>query len=190
MNKKLLVVIGLTVVALSLVTAGVVFAQGGRPGGGGMMGNGYGQTYTGTMPYNGMMNRFGYTGTMPYADMDGPMHDEMLDAFAKAVSLSRTDLDAHLAKGETMYQIAIAQGIKAENFPTLMTDVRKAAIEQAVTNGSLTRQQADWMLTHQMGGGRGAGRGGMMGGGNFGSGRGYNGNCPMHNPAPTPAPNS
>ncbi len=183
MNKKLLVVIGLTVVALSLVTAGAVFAQGGRPGGGGMMtGGGYGQTYTGTMPYGGMMNRSGYTGTMPHMNVDGPLHNEMLDAFAKAVSLSRADLDARLAKGETMYTIAIAQGIKAENFPTLMTDVRKAAIEQAVTNGDLTREQADAMLAHQMGGGRGHGRGGMRGG--------YSGNCPMHNTAPTPTPNS
>ena len=124
----------------------------------------------------GMM---GYAG----ADAEGPMHDAMIAAFAQNLGITVDDLNARLAKGETMAQIAASKGLTSAEFYTLMTDARSQAIDQAVKDGTLTQAQADWMKQRGAGmmggynarGGRGAGRGGMMGG--FSG----NGACPYFN---------
>jgi hypothetical protein len=87
-------------------------------------------------------------------DEDGPqdiMHDGMMDAFADALGLSVDTLEARLEAGETMADIAQSEGMSQEEFLTLMQDVRSAAIEQAVEDGLISQEQADWMLDH-MGG--------------------------------------
>ena len=91
---------------------------------------------------------------------DGLLHDEMIDAFAQKLGISVDDLNAHLAKGETMAQIASSKGLTVDQFRTLMKDARSQAIDQAVKNGTLTQAQADWMKQRGagiMGGGRGMG---------------------------------
>jgi hypothetical protein len=186
MNKKLLVVVGLTVLAGSLVFAGLAFAQtatppapgpGYGPGQGrgyGMMGGGRGmlgawsQGYTGTVPMGpGMMG--GGRGMMGGAYGTGPLHDYMLDAFAQALDLARADLDEQLAGGQTMYAIAAAQGLTQEEFFSTMQTVRETALAQAVADGVITQEQADWM---------GAMRGRMQGG------AGGPGDCPHFNSTP------
>lgn len=180
MNKKLIVIASVVAVVLALTVATAVFAHGGG-GRGGMVG-GYGQSYTGTVPYGGMPGGRGMGMMGAYTGTAAPLHDEMLNAFADALDLTRADVDAQLAKGETMYSLALAHGVEAADFQTFMTGVRTTAIEQAVTNGDLTREQADWMLAHPMGGGRG--RHGGMGG------HGYSGNCPMQPATPTTTPSN
>lgn len=189
MNKKLMVVAGLTALALTMVMATVAFASGGRPGwntsGAGV---GYGQTYTGTMPMHGDGHGMGMMGA--YSDTThAAMHDDMLTAFAEALDVTRADVDARLAKGETMYDIAIAEGIAAADFGTFMQTTRATALEQAVTDGTLTREQADQMLAHPMGG-HGGGHG-QNGGRGHNGGRGMGGDtghCPMHDVTPTATP--
>jgi len=140
----------------------------------------------------GMMNR-----TADVEDMDGPMHDDMMAVFSQKLGISVEDLNARLAKGETIAQIATAKGLTAEQFQTLMTDARGQAIDQAVKEGTLTQAQADWMkqrgagqaMGGQMGGRTGSRTGGqMMGGGRGmrGTGQGQAGNtdCPFYQTTP------
>ncbi len=135
--KKTILIVGLVVVAVAVFGVGAAFAQGPAPygGNGPMMGNG-----------------------------GGYLHTYMVAAFAGKLGLSVEDINTRLAAGETMYDIAIADGVKAEDFPALMIEVRTQALSAAVKDGVITQTQADWMNSH------GFGRGG------FGTG-----NCPMQN---------
>ena len=120
--KKL--VLGIAIVAtlvVALLTAGYVFAQSTSPTPQ-APGSGYGR---------GMM---GFAGT----DAEGPMHDAMIAAFAQKLGITVDDLNARLAKGETMAQIAASKGLTSAEFYTLMTDARSQAIDQAVKDGTLS----------------------------------------------------
>jgi hypothetical protein len=134
------------------------YAQGGMMGGygngygsGGMMGgysNGYGP--------GGMMGRRGNgygPGMMGGRGLgvnrgEGVMHDYMITAFAASVDLTSEQVETRLADGETLKEIAIAQGITEDQLPDLITQVRQAALDQAVADGVLTQAQADLMLEH------------------------------------------
>lgn len=97
-----------------------------------------------------------------YADGQGPLHKYMVNAFAKALDMTPEDLDARLSAGETMWQVAQAQGLTDEQITDLMITTRAEALQQAVADGVLSQEQADWMSQR-------------MQQGQFG-----NGNCPMH----------
>jgi hypothetical protein len=130
-------------------------ASGGMMGQGGMMGGRWNRNSTGD------------TDTDEY----GPMHEYMIAAFAQAINLTPDELEARLDAGETMWEIAAAQGLDAEQFRQVMLDARTQALNAAVAAGAMTQEQADWMLDHmgQMGSqGFGPGSEGCPGmGGNF-----------------------
>lgn len=152
--KKL--VIGLAaaaVLAVVLGTAGWVYAQAPRPG----SGNGYGGMMGGFGGRGGMMGQRGNAGTQY-----GFMHDDMITAFAQKLGLSADEVNARLAKGETMAQIAASKGFGVDQFQALMTEARSQALDQAVKEGQVTQAQADWMK--QRGAGMMAGGRGMRGG--------------------------
>jgi hypothetical protein len=158
MNKIVLSVVIIAVLAVALFgVTETVFAQTSTP-----QAPGFGP---------GMMGgRGGPRGGQGFNGQEGFLHDEMVAAFAAKLGISASDLDARLDKGETIGQIAYAQGMTAEQFNTMWQDARNQAIDQAVKNGKITQQQADWMKQRSTGaagwGGRGGGRGG------------FNGNCP------------
>jgi hypothetical protein len=77
-----------------------------------------------------------------------PMHDTMLQAVAEALGMQPDELQERLANGETMWQIAEAQGLSADEFRSLMSDARSKALEKAVADGVITQEQADWMQDH------------------------------------------
>ena len=104
-------------------------------GPGGMM-QGYGS--------GGMMGGRGFGGVQG----EGPMHDYMISAFAEVVGLTAEEAETRLEAGETLKEIAIAQGITVENLPELVTQVRQAALDQAVADEVITQAQADLMLEH------------------------------------------
>ena len=140
--KKTILIIALVVAALGVLGVGSVFAQDQTPafvGGSPMMQNG----------------------------TSGPMHTFMVTEFAAKLGLNVDDVNTRLTAGETMYDIALAAGVTAEEYPAFMTEVRANAVAAAVKANVLTQEQADWMQS------RG---GGMMNGAN---GAGYNGDCPM-----------
>ena len=138
--KKTMLIVGLVVAALVVLGVGVAFAQGPAP-------------YAG----NGPMMQNG----------TGVLHTYMVNAFAEKLGLKVEDINARLTAGETMYDIALADGVKAEDFSALMVEVRTIAMNAAVKDGVITQEQADWMSS------RGFGRGGMYGNGGAG--------CPMQN---------
>lgn len=127
-----------------------------------------------------------YGGGYGMMNGSGVMHTFMVTEFTRKLDLNVNDVNARLAAGETMYDIALSAGVTAEEFPAVMTEVRAAALDAAVAANVITQEQADWMKSHNMGGmgygnctgtglqgqaygyGRGMmggyGRGGMMGG--------------------------
>jgi hypothetical protein len=151
--------------------------QGYVPGGmmqgygpGGMMG-GYGNGYgPGTMMQGygpgGMMGRRG----PGLASGEGLMHEYMISAFAEAVDLTVEEVETRLANGESLTEIAIAEGITKDQLADLFTQVRQAALDAAVADSTITQEQADLMLDH-MSNYTGPGFG-------PGFGRGFGG-CPM-----------
>ena len=128
---------------------GIMNGQGtmGSQGGMAMMSNG-----DGMMSGQGMMSSADTVGTMhTWMSTTGGMHDLVWGALADALGLTEDDLNARLTDGETLAQIAEAQGVtQAEVSATLETTVR-AGLAQAVTGGTLTQAQADQMLSHMAG---------------------------------------
>lgn len=117
----------------------------------------------------------------------GLLHDYMIAGFAQAFNMSVEELQARIDAGDTMYTVALELGYTQETFTELMVTVRTDAINQALADGVITQEQADWMLSRlaqrqaagfgtasgagtctgacQMGGQRGGGMRGGMGGG-------------------------
>lgn len=149
--KKTILIVGLVVVAVAVFGVGVAFAQGITP-------------FAGHGPM--MQNGGGY------------LHTYMVTALADKLGLKVDDVNARITAGETMYDIAIADGVKAEDFPALMIEVRAQAVSAAVKDGVITQEQADWMNSHGMGrGGYGTGDCTMQNGTGTGYGPGMmNGN--------------
>ena len=129
--KKIVIVSAFVLIALVALSTGIVFAQGNQPP---------------SQPRGPMM-----------AGGEGPMHDYMVKALAEALGMDAAKLETRLEGGETAYQIALAQGIAAENIPALLTAAHTKALDSAVAAGAISQQQADWMKT------RGFGRMGGMG---------------------------
>jgi hypothetical protein len=125
MKKTMLILAVLGVVALSLGAAGLVYAQAQTPQGTGQGGPGprsHGQ--------------------------EGPLHDYMVDAMADVLNLQPSELESRLSNGETFYQIALSQGLTANQIPDLMNQARDNALKAAVADGAITQEQADWMQQH------------------------------------------
>lgn len=168
MKKLLLVSLIVLTAVLVLGTAGYAYAQSQQPNSGtygpGMMGGDWGGRGRGMLGGYGIASQ----GT-------GLLHDYMLQGFADAFDMTVEELQAQLDAGETMYTIAEAQGLTVEEFRALMIEVRTDAINQAVADGVITQEQADWMITRMSSmwaSGYGPGTGSCpMGGGAYG-GRG------------------
>jgi len=110
------------------------------PGQGGMMG---GDGRGGMMGGN---NRGGMMGGRAMGLGAGVMRGYIVSAFADAVGLTVNDVNTSLANGETLAQIAIAQGKTQADLPALWTQVRQDALNKAVADGVITQAQADMML--------------------------------------------
>ena len=156
MMKKLAVVAG----ALALVTALGVFAVGAVG------------AQTATPPGQGTPP-VGVQGVPP----GGPGPDffggstAAFDAQAKALNLTPTQLFEQLHSGKTLSEIAQAQGVDLatvqEAAKTVQVQATKDRIAQAVKDGNMTQDKADWLLV-------GLDKGYMDGGpgfGPFGGGR-------------------
>ncbi|MBN2386211.1 MAG: hypothetical protein JXB85_04270 [Anaerolineales bacterium] len=136
--KKTLVITALLAAALLTVGIGSVAAQGEQPPSTG----GY------------LLNSGG-----------GLLHEYMVAAFAAELNLDVDEVEAALDAGQTMYDIAVANGVAAENVTAFMQGVHETALNNAVADGVITQEQADWMQLRMQGqggagGGRGMGRGG------------------------------
>ncbi len=74
----------------------------------------------------------------------------MFDAIAEALGLTPEELFAELHSGKSLDEIAEEQGVEMEAIQDAMNAAREAglreAIEQAVEDGRMTQEQADWLL--------------------------------------------
>ena len=150
MNKRFIgiALLSLSVITLSLV--GYAFAQGQPPqpseypfgldmmneyGGhdDGKMGSGYGMMGSGMMGWEGD---------------EGPMHESMIDSLAESLALTPQEIEARHDAGESIWEIAVAEGLTDEEISELMFSSHDAALEDAVLEGLLTPEQADWMNEH------------------------------------------
>ena len=165
MNKKrFFITAGVALVVLMLVGltgATLVFAQDptppipfGRHGGGRSMGGFGGRD---------MMGGFGGAGGGQWT---------MFDTAAETLGLTPEELFAELREGKSLTEIAEEQGVEVEEMYDAVNEARAEAIpeiiEQAVEDGTLTQEQADWML-------EGLEQGLFPGGQSFGFGRGRGG---------------
>jgi hypothetical protein len=90
----------------------------------------------------------------------GPLHDYMMAASAEALDLTLAALEARLASGETLYEIALDQGISADRVAEVLRAARANAIDAALADGVIDQRTADWMKSHGFGrGGYGLGPG-------------------------------
>jgi len=96
----------------------------------------------------------------------------MFDTAAETLGLTPEELFAELREGKSLTDIAEEQGLEVEDVYDAVNDARAEAIpefiEQAVEDGSLTQEQADWML-------EGLEQGFFPGGRGFGFSRGRGG---------------
>jgi hypothetical protein len=73
-----------------------------------------------------------------------------LDAAAGALDLTPEDLSAELRAGKTLAQVAVEKGIDPaavqQTVAAVTKDGPRAAIQQAVADGQLTQDNADWLL--------------------------------------------
>jgi len=139
MNKFLVSIVILAAAAAAFVaTTSSVFAQGPNPQ---APGAGLNQA---TTPGRGM-------GAAQAQNQDGYLHEDLIPFYAENLGLSVDELNTRLANGETLSQIALANGMTFEELRSLMTEARTAALQQSVTGGTLTQVQADWMAQHGAG---------------------------------------
>jgi hypothetical protein len=172
MKKAILTGAIVGIVILALGTAGFAYAQNQNP-----MSAYFQEESEGTYPYgSGMMGRGGYgrgmMGQGAFGEGEGLLHDYMAPALADAFGLTVDELEALHESGETLWDYAQEQGMSQEEFFSTMQAARTVALNQAVADGVITQEQADWMLDH-MGQGFGPGTGGChgtLGTGNFGFG--------------------
>jgi len=128
----------------------------------------YAQTES-PQPYNnpgygpGMMGGKGRFGGGMVDGGLGLFHDAMIESFADALGLTASQLETHLESGETMWQVAEAEGISWKEFSVIMQDARSAALDQAVEDGTITQEQADFMNSRGQTRGYARGIGGCMG---------------------------
>ncbi len=123
----------------------------------------------------------------------------MFDTAAEALGLTPEELFAELHAGNTLEEIAEAQGVELEAVQEAMNAARveamRDAIEQAVEDGSITQEQADWLLEGLEQGffpmGRSFGFGhGMKGGSGHGMRGGFGSVTPQRAPSTSTVPSS
>jgi hypothetical protein len=105
------------------------------------------------------------------------------DAAAEALGLTPNELFAELDDGgKTLAEIAEEQGVDVEAVQDALnasrSEAMRQAIQQAVEDGRLSQEQADWLLEGLEKGFHPGGRGMGFGGGHmFGGGRGFGRGC-------------
>lgn len=135
----------------------------------------------------------GATSVLAQGPTDAPLHgkgpgggrglsDAALEAAAKALNMTTDELTAALQSGQTLEQIAEDQGVDFADVQAAIHAVRETEmrerIAQALEDGTITQEHADWLL-------EGLEKGFLGGPGGFGFGHGPKG---LGNGQPTTTP--
>lgn len=97
--------------------------------------------------------------------------DQMHAAIAEALGMTVAEFEAARDQGQSLVLLAQERGVALDAVRDAMATVRQPAIDQALAEGTLTEQQAEW-LSSRPAPGTGAGFGGNMGRGGTGPGLG------------------
>ena len=173
--KKLVLMIVVTILALG--TTGYAYAQAQTPSSGVVNSDTTTTSLTGAQGGLGLMGSTLGAGSTGLASgtADGLLHDYIVQAFADATLLTVEEIEARLADGETLKDIAISLDMTLDEFRVLIIEVRTAALDAALAAGVITQEQYDWMLDHlsRMWQGKATGKnwgaGGQMGKGQMNS---------------------
>jgi hypothetical protein len=107
-----------------------------------------------------------------------------LEAVAGALDMSTDELSAELQAGKTLQELADAAGVDIQEVHDALQAVRETdmreRITQAVADGTMTQEKADWLL-------EGLDKGFLDGPG-FGFGHGFGGHFDRGVPPATPTP--
>lgn len=134
MKKTLTIIAILGIAVLAFSAVGTAFAHGPNP-----------DVPDGDDTYPYGYGHMGGYGMMGWYDEEGPMHDAMIASLADALGLSEDDLEARHDAGETLWEIAEAEGLTEDKIQDLMLSAHDQALENAVAEGWLTAEQAEWM---------------------------------------------
>lgn len=83
------------------------------------------------------------------------LHDQMEAALASALGVSVEELEAAKAEGTRIDELAEANGVDLEALRDTMQAAHQSAVEEALAQGLITQEQADWLLEHPRGPGGG-----------------------------------
>jgi len=113
---------------------------------------------------------FGFQGWGRGAGCGGPCGQAGLDAAAEALDMTADELSTQLWGGRTLADLADEAGVDLQTVRDAVDaaceTAKRDAIEQAVQDGRLSREQADWLL-------QGLDNGYFGGRGSFGFGHGF-----------------
>lgn len=119
--KKSLIAVLVAVLLIGVVgAAGSVFAQASTP--------------EGFVPGQG----YGNMAQLQLEDGTGIYHDELLATFSEALGITVEDLEARIAAGETLVQIALSKGMTFEDIKALMPMGNYGRAARFANNGELT----------------------------------------------------
>lgn len=145
MKKRTIVISSVLALLLTFGLFGLVYAQADvqpnpeAPYGRGRMGAGRGGV-------TGPAGMGGFRAQVP-AGEEGPLLDYLLPVLADAFGLTPEELEARHEAGETLWYLAEAQEISAEQFQEIVLQARSEALNLAVAGGVITQEQADWMIS-------------------------------------------
>jgi len=149
MKKLLIGIVIVTALAGALIFVGSAYAQGQVPPA--QRGNGWGMGWMMGDGNRGMMGGSGRGMMDGYGMVTGqndPMHEYMTTALAEKLGISVSDLNTALDNGKTMWQVAEEQGFSRNEVTGFMWEVHNTALEQAIADGVITAEQAEWMNNH------------------------------------------
>ncbi|MFZ5827530.1 MAG: hypothetical protein ACOY94_24775 [Bacillota bacterium] len=84
----------------------------------------------------------------PLMDQMGPMHEQMMGEVAALFDMTAEELNAAMAEGKSLAQLAEEKNVAPGEIQSLMTRGMKAFVDQAVEAGTITREQANQMFQH------------------------------------------
>jgi len=145
MTKKVLLIVtilGITILSIAAVSPAMA-AEPVRTG----PGNGTPQD---TGDGNGSQGDLG-TGTgIPVEqniNLDGALEDLIHTNLAVSLGITLDELNARLDAGETISEIALSLGFDSGTISDILVQARADALAQAVLDGTITQDQADWLAS-------------------------------------------
>ena len=151
MKKKVVLLVAmLSITLLSFSAVSPVFASELYQGGPGNGGRGIdGESFDGI----GNRGAFG-TGTGIPLDqsinLDGMLEDLIHANLAYALGIEIDDLTARIDAGETILAIALSLEFDSVEIRDMIVAARADVLAQAVVDGLITQEQADWLASHGM----------------------------------------